>query len=39
MKFNILKKRQFMEWNEYKKKVTAMEDFVWRQSARRTFLP
>lgn len=39
MRFNILKKRQFMEWDDYKNKVNTMEEFVWRQSVRRTFLP
>ena len=35
--FNFIK-RDFMEWEEYKKRVDTIDDFWWRQSVRKQSL-
>ena len=35
--FNFFK-REFMEWEEYKKKVEIFDDFWWRQNVRKQSL-
>jgi len=38
MRFNLLRKRQYLEWDDYKNRVDTLDEFRWRQTVRRTFL-
>lgn len=38
MKFKLFGKNNYVEWDEYVERINAIEDFIWSQSARRTFI-